>query len=71
MANSNTRHSKQLRAKSAKKAREKILNTGGISINVLLKKEDGADELRELINKTGSKSAAIKYLIKIFQENQN
>ncbi len=69
MANSNTKHSKKLRAESAKKAREKALADGGIVISAIVRKEDGADILRKLVAEHGSKGAAIRYLIRFYQKN--
>ncbi len=68
MANSNTEHSKKLRAESAKKAREKALADGGIAINTIVRKEDGADVLRDLIAEHGNKAATIRYLLAYYHQ---
>lgn len=67
MANSNTAHSKALRAKSSRKAQEKILREGGIRFSVLLEQPYAA-QFEVLAEKKGSKKKALQFLLDEYQK---
>lgn len=65
--NSNTAHSKDLRAKSAKTTQEKILREGGIRFSVLLE-QPYASQFEALAEKMGSKKKALLFLLDQYQQ---
>ncbi|MDP8173696.1 hypothetical protein QJU93_10045 [Pasteurella skyensis] len=69
MANANTKHSKELRAKSAKACRDKALKKGAIAVHLLIKKEEGAEEVEKLAKELGGRSSALRHIIKYYIEN--
>ncbi len=69
MTNSNTEHSKKLRAASAVRTRQQALAEGGINISVLVRAEDGAETFKKLAQEHGSRGAALRFLIKFYEEN--
>lgn len=70
MSNSNTEHSKKLRAASAAAADKRILAAGGFRFSGRLKKEQGADLFRALSEEHGSSASAIRFLLNFYKANK-
>lgn len=69
MANSNTEHSKKLRAESAQKAMKKALADGAVQVTVRLPK-CYAEKFTALTNEHGTKIGAIKFLLDFYEKNK-
>ena len=62
MANSKTEHSKKLRAETARKSAQKIIDEGGMRVNLLLEVQH-AVRFKQLMEKEGSQKKAFVALL--------
>ena len=62
MGNSNSEHSKKLRAETAKKSAQKIIDQGGMRVSLLLEQEH-AERFRPLVEQYGGQKNAFVALL--------
>ena len=62
MANSKTEHSKKLRAETARKSAQKIIDEGGMRVNLLLEVQH-AVRFKQLMEQEGSQKKAFGALL--------
>lgn len=68
MGNSNTEHSKRLRAISSAASKQKKLDAGAIRFSVMLE-PPYAQQLQDIAAQTGSKKQAIVFLLDFYKKN--
>jgi hypothetical protein len=69
MSNTNTKHSRSLRVKSAREARQRIIATGGVRVEILLEKRY-AEVFKRLGETCGTRKQALNFLIDFYLEHR-
>lgn len=70
MGNSNSEHSKNLRAATAKKSAQKVIDQGGMRVSLLLEQEH-ADRFRSLVEQCGGQKNAFVALLNNYSSKDN